>query len=254
MKYALIILLSLCVSGYAVTISQEQRREIAQKIWENECGGSQEGLTSWNKGENCASLGIGHFIWYPENKKEGFEETFPALLLFLKKHNVSLPPWLSKAKSCPWNSKEAFDKSKQGVEMSALRQLLVETQGLQALFIAERLEKSFPHIASCLNEKKRASVIATFNKLSATSKGLFALIDYLNFKGKGTSLAERYKGEGWGLLQVLEKIPPDSSDPLVDFVAAAKELLILRTKNAPPERDEKRWLKGWLARLDRYLS
>ena len=29
------------------------------------------------------------------------------------------------------------------------------------------------------------------------------MIDYVNFKGDGLKPTERYKGEGWGLLQVL---------------------------------------------------
>ena len=29
-------------------------------------------------------------------------------------------------------------------------------------------------------------------------------MDYVNFKGEGVSSSERYRGQGWGLLQVLE--------------------------------------------------
>ena len=41
---------------------------IGKRIWQNECGGTADGLTSWNAGENFASLGIGHFIWYPKGR------------------------------------------------------------------------------------------------------------------------------------------------------------------------------------------
>ncbi|MEA3211856.1 MAG: hypothetical protein QOE70_4913 [Chthoniobacter sp.] len=37
--------------------------EIGRRVWQNECGGTREGLTSWNADESFASLGIGHFIW-----------------------------------------------------------------------------------------------------------------------------------------------------------------------------------------------
>jgi len=68
----------------AISISSEQVHTIAQKIWRNECGGTISGLTTWNHGETCASLGIGHFIWYPTKKSDRFHETFPELLLFLQ--------------------------------------------------------------------------------------------------------------------------------------------------------------------------
>jgi hypothetical protein len=48
-------------------LTQEQAQTIGRQIWKNECGGTQEGLTSWNKGEEFPSLGIGHFIWYPKD-------------------------------------------------------------------------------------------------------------------------------------------------------------------------------------------
>ena len=35
-------------------------------------GGTISGLTSWNVGENFASLGIGHFIWYRKRPARPF--------------------------------------------------------------------------------------------------------------------------------------------------------------------------------------
>ena len=63
---------------------------IGKLIWLNECNGSKEGLVSWNKGEKFASLGIGHFTWYPQHSSCFSKETFPSLLLFLKKQGISL--------------------------------------------------------------------------------------------------------------------------------------------------------------------
>ncbi|MFS8562871.1 MAG: hypothetical protein LVR00_00450 [Rhabdochlamydiaceae bacterium] len=51
--------------------------KIAEKIWMNECSGVTENLTHWGTGEEFASFGIGHFIWYSENKQQRFEERFP---------------------------------------------------------------------------------------------------------------------------------------------------------------------------------
>src|SRR5262249_34516535 len=67
----------------AITISQADALRIGHKVWQNECNGSVAGLTSWNEGENFASLGIGHFIWYPKNVHGPFEESFPKLVSFI---------------------------------------------------------------------------------------------------------------------------------------------------------------------------
>ena len=93
-----------------------------------------------------------------------------------------------------------------------------------------------------------------FHQLSKDANGLYALIDYINFKGEGTCSSERYQGQGWGLLQVLQSMPEVSSHLLTDFVQAAKEVLRQRVRNAPPERNESQWLKGWCNRLDTYLQ
>ncbi|RYD29224.1 MAG: hypothetical protein EOP87_18635, partial [Verrucomicrobiaceae bacterium] len=46
-------------------LSGAQKAAIGRKIWQNESGGTVNGLTAWNGGEGFPSLGIGHFIWYP---------------------------------------------------------------------------------------------------------------------------------------------------------------------------------------------
>ncbi len=49
----------------AIQISDTQALSAGKRLWRNECAGTVEGLTSWNTGEAFASLGIGHYIWYP---------------------------------------------------------------------------------------------------------------------------------------------------------------------------------------------
>jgi hypothetical protein len=49
----------------ATHLTAAQKASIGRKIWQNESGGTVEGLTAWNVGEEFPSLGIGHFIWYP---------------------------------------------------------------------------------------------------------------------------------------------------------------------------------------------
>ena len=97
-------------------------------------------------------------------------------------------------------------------------------------------------------------------QLVATPEGLFALVDYYNFKGLGNNPRERYQGQGWGLLQVFEAMSELQleEDHCVDIVGrfrdAAAGRLQMRVELSPPERNESRWLTGWLNRLDGYLE
>lgn len=238
---------------HSLSITPEEANQIGNKIWKNECGGKIEGLTSWNKGENFPSLGIGHFIWYSREKEERFEETFPSLIHFLKEKGAHIPSWLETAQHSPWKTKEEFDRNLQNDEMKELRKFLFKTKDLQAMFIALRLEKSFTQMIADLPSNEKEKITTVFNRLASAGQGLYALIDYLNFKGAGTSPKESYQGQGWGLLQVLQKISPSSENPIQDFVTSAKSILTERVKNAPPERNEQQWLKGWFNRLDTYL-
>ncbi len=240
--------------AFSLSIAAEDAQKVAENIWKNECAGTMEGLTHWNKGENFASLGIGHFIWFPTETKEPFQETFPALLHFLRKQGAALPNWLNSSSGCPWQSREAFYADIHSSKMESLRQFLFDTRSLQAIFIANRLEDALPQMMENCSQKEKKGITTVFNRLSQKPDGLYALLDYLNFKGSGTSPKERYKGQGWGLLQVLKRIPPSSEDPLIDFVQSAKTVLIQRIENSPPERHEEQWLKGWLNRLDTYTA
>ena len=55
-----------CCTLSNVPLSDEEINLIGQRIFRNECAGKIEYLTAWNEGEEFASLGIGHFIWYPK--------------------------------------------------------------------------------------------------------------------------------------------------------------------------------------------
>lgn len=258
MKTKIFLFILLAVSRIfnlnALNISSNTAHKIAEKIWKNECAGTVEGLTCWNRGENFASLGIGHFIWYPPEKKEQFQESFPELLNFLTNQGVSLPPFLKKESGCPWHSRDEFYSAIASQEMLMLRKFLYDTKDLQAIFIAQRLEKSLPGMIKELSEEKKQHVSRMFFLLENQPNGLYALIDYLNFKGAGTAPSESYQGQGWGLLQVLQDMPSNSKEAVVDFVASAKDVLRKRVEHSPPERNESRWLKGWLNRLDTYLD
>ncbi len=234
-------------------LSPAQMDRVGQRIWRNECGGTVAGLTSWNSGEDFASLGIGHFIWYPKGRRGPFEESFPPLMAFLAARGIPVPAWTSGP--CPWASKAAFDADKKGPRQQELRALLSRTVRQQTEFIMVRMQQALPKMLAAAPGRDRQSVQRVFNVLMDTAEGTFCLIDYVNFKGEGTSPTERYQGQGWGLLQVLQDMGQraDSLTPWnVQFAGAAKRVLSRRVANAPPERKEQRWLAGWHNRCDGY--
>ncbi len=250
-KRYLLIFLLFVGEVFSISVSPQDAQMIAVKIWKNECGGTMEKLTHWGKNENFPSLGIGHFIWYPAGKEDRFQETFPDLLAYLEKEKVVLPAWLKTARGCPWNSREEFYEQINSPKMKEFRQFLFDTKNLQALFIAARLEKALPRIIEKLSLPEKEKISKAFSHLASDPKGLYALIDYTNFKGEGISPTETYQGQGWGLLQVLQAMPKNT---VADFVEAAKKILAQRVKNSPPDRQEEKWLKGWFNRLDTYLN
>jgi len=242
----LMILGSLC---RAAELSEADR--IGRKVWINECDGTVSGLTSWNEGEAFASLGIGHFIWYPAGRPGPFEESFPPLAEYLAEHGEPVPAWMRG--HCPWNTRAEFMEARESGRMKELRNLLAETTGLQARFLARRMHEALPKMLEEASPAEGERVRRNYERLEATGAGIFALIDYVNFKGEGTLPTERYNGEGWGLLQVLEAMPDEGNAPR-EFARAARAVLARRVRNAPPERDEERWLPGWEARVDRYAE
>ena len=249
---SLFLFLLVGVNAFSLSVSAEDAHQIGEKIWKNECAGTIEGLTNWKKGEEFPSLGIGHFIWYPLEKKGPFEETFPSLLKFLEAKGAILPTWLKKASGCPWSCREEFYADIHSPKMQSLRQFLFDTRWSQAIFMANRLEHTMTLLIQKDSSEKKISFL--FQRLASDPKGLYALLDYLNFKGSGLSSKESYKGQGWGLLQVLQSMSASSELPLMEFVEAAKTVLQQRVKNSPPERNEAQWLKGWFNRLDSYLK
>ena len=190
-----ILVISLCLAlNSKAELSDKDLDSIGHRVWQNECAGTRDGLTSWNSGENFASLGIGHFIWYPRGVTGPFEESFPKLIKYLGNNGAAIPAWLHTGMDCPWST----------------------------------------------------------YRLRGSSSGTFALIDYVNFKGEGVKPSERYKGEGWGLLDVLTNM--EQGNATQAFARSASSVLERRVKNAPPERNESRWLAGWKARVRSYAD
>src|SRR5436190_15629084 len=92
------------LAAAASAITPRELEVVGHRVWQNECGGTREGLTSWNTGENFASLGIGHFIWYPKGVNGPFEESFPLLIKFFATNGVKVPAWIKPEDDCPWST------------------------------------------------------------------------------------------------------------------------------------------------------
>ena len=239
----------------AITLSHAEVIRIGKKIWQNECNGTIAGLTAWNEGEDFASLGIGHFIWYPKGQRGPFDESFPKLVGFISKRGAKLPTLLlgGGVKPCPWNSRLDFLRAQNSAEMNQLRRFLADTIDLQAEFLIARLESALPKMLAEAAPSDRANVQEQFERVAKTPQGCYALVDYVNFKGEGVLHTERYQGQGWGLLQVLEAMHGTSESGAVsEFARAAKTVLTQRVQNAPTQRHESRWLPGWLRRINSY--
>lgn len=233
--------------------TEGQKAAIGKKIWQNECAGSVAGLTTWNAGEEFPSMGIGHFIWYPAGFKGRFEESWPSFVAFARERGATPPAVALEARS-PWKTKAEFQADFKSPRMTALRNWLAGNVGLQTDFIIARSRAALPKILAAAPGSEKARIEANYRKVSTTSQGTYALIDYVNFKGDGTQVSERYNGRGWGLLQVLGEMKevPSGAAAATEFAAAAKRVLSRRIANSPKERGEKRWEEGWHNRCGTY--
>lgn len=198
-------------------------------------------------------MGIGHFIWYPRGYNGPFNESFPLFVRYAQSRGVNAPA-VARLADCPWNSRSSFQSSFNGAELSGLRNWLASTVELQTEFIISQSRGVLGKMVASVPANQRARVQANYNKVATTSNGTYALIDYVNFKGDGTSTSERYAGQGWGLAQVLMNMRDTGSGQAAarEFASSAKRTLSQRIANSPSARGEKRWEAGWHNRCDTY--
>ena len=232
---------------------------IGQLIFQNECASKIPCLTSWNKGEDFASLGIGHFIWYPKGLSESekkFDESFPELLSWMQRKGVKIPLWLQKKQGNPWKNRSQFKEVENTKKMIKLRDFLLKTISFQVEFMRNRLKNALPSILKRLPASQHAHIQEQFHYMANSPMGFYALMDYVNFKGEGIKIYERYEDKGWGLLQVLQHMQSTQagSTAIQDFSASAAYVLEQRVALSPPSRGEKRWLAGWKKRLKTYTE
>ncbi len=218
-------------------------------VWKNECAGSVQGLVSWNVGEDFPSLGIAHFIWFPAGVTPHFKESFPDFVRFAEARGVRVPDYLKGY--APWPNRAAFLADKSALA-NKMRQWLRSNISLQADFLVKRSREALPAMLAASRQPE--NVAARYYALARSARGNYCLIDYVNFKGEGLSPSERYQGQGWGLLQVLEEMRgrPQGAAATAEFSRAAAAVLRRRVENAPASRGEQRWLAGWTNRCASY--
>lgn len=266
---ALVLLLSVTpVSGQAdvpeglspeLTLTGDQLDWVGQQVFRNECAAREACLVHWNEGEAFPSLGIGHFIWYPAGVSGPFTESFPELVRFMESEGARLPEWLAgqhrsegERLSAPWPDRKKFLEIRDSdPRVASLREFLADHKGLQAEFLFRRARAALDRVIAAAEDPE--AVRQRILVLSGTPGGVYALVDYVNFKGEGLSPSEQYGGEGWGLLQVLEQMA-EMPGPVgvAQFRTAAAEVLTRRAMNAGRSIERERWLPGWLNRLETY--
>lgn len=255
---SLTVILSSTPFAYAETTSlrSDDAGWIADMIFQNECQMKDDNLISWNEGEDFLSLGIGHFIWYPKGRSDRYRESFPDLISSFQAQGLKIPAELFEMiqNGPPWKSRDEFLAARTGTEAVRLREFLKQTMSEQALFMMRRFQQALLQMIQTTPPDRRALLTEKIVALMQTRNGLYAMIDYLNFKGDGLSPEERYREHGWGLFQVFYEMgwPADSEGPEAEFVEAARIVLRRRVDNAPSERQEERWILGWENRVKTY--
>ncbi len=239
-------------------LSHNELQAIGHQIFVNEGGGNPLRLVHWNDGEDFASMGIGHFTWYPSGRTQRFGSTFPGLLSYMEQEGVQLSPWLQQAKQtgAPWRSRSELLNARSSSRVQELIRLLNSTKHLQAKYIVERAQRAMPNLVKASSGNMQPRVAQNLNAVANTPGGWYALIDYVNFKGEGLSNRGGYRGQNWGLRQVLEEMQPSAPgrQALHEFSDAAFRVLQRRVQNSDPSRNEARWLRGWKNRVDTYRN
>ncbi len=175
-------------SEYPV-LNANDKAWIGQQIFNNECSARLECLSSWNASEAFPSMGIGHFIWYSEGQDEIFEENFPELLQYFISQGIEVPAWITDANfAAPWQSRSEFLDELQGPRLQELRELLASTMTEQTEFIILRFDAALNKILAASTQQEQDEIEEKFLAIANAQVpfGLYALIDYVNFKGKAS--------------------------------------------------------------------
>ncbi len=236
-----------------IRISDAELRAIGCRIYINECSGKPENLAYWNPKEPFPSMGIAHFIWYSTNYDRPRGDSFSKMLIFYEENGIKLPNWIKKTNyKCPWTTRNAFYKDFNSSHMRYLRDLLKNTMHLQAKFVITRFQEKVERVfQSPKTPQMKKHVQYQFYRVAQSPMGLYALIDYVNFKGGGTM-----NSGNWGLLQVLENMKGvgTGKQAVIEFANSAKTVLKKRVDQSKNKSTEEKNLYGWYKRIDTYYQ
>ena len=249
-----------------VTISSVPQKteleKIAAKISWNETKGDRNNLVHWNSGEYFASMGIGHFLWYPKNRSKKFSEQFPDMIRYLHGMGVDVPTRLLKQiqrnKGAYWKTRDEWLNDKGSERFEELILFLERTKPQQGQFIQQRFILSLLKLYSSSKQREMKYMNSVIKKITNTPGGWYVLIDYTNFKGIGGKGNDGYNNYDWGLKAVLMNMKKyKDRDVLLRFSKASSYTLKMRVKNAPKgkqQTQEKKWLIGWKSRTYDYRT
>ena len=138
--------------------------------------------------------------------------------------------------------------------MLKFRKFLKDTIDIQTDYIVARAQVSLIEILNSCDDKEKKQLTKKAQVLVNSYNGVYAIVDYVNFKGTGLSPKERYNDQGWGLKQVLQSMSDDitQENALSEFATACEKMLDLRVTNAKPLKNEGKWLEGWKKRVRIY--
>ncbi len=155
------------------TLTPYELNKIADQIFRNETGGKLKYLMYWSPRENFASLGYGHFIWYPAGEPQKFDQTFPDMIDYYVKNGVKIPEWLKKQKDIglPWSSRVEFEKARgSDKRFKELETILINTKALQTKFFFDRVVDAIPEIVQYVPRDRQKYIKKSYNAVANTTR------------------------------------------------------------------------------------
>jgi hypothetical protein len=230
--------------------------------WQQNSDGTHMNATGY------VGIGLGSYIWYGANNRENYVEDWPTVAQALQSHDVTLPAWALGV--CPWSNEADFDAantpgSPYYADIQALNTTLqTDPAALDVQFRFgpwARLLRGVtpnsdtpgdymfgydpikaPNALISLPPGEAELIGANFSAVSTVQGfghplGMYALVDYDNFKGEGTAVTEIHNTQHWGESAVLEKMGPldIQIDPLTTFINSGLEVLHDRIVNTEME-------------------
>ena len=223
----------------AFELTNEEKQKLGRAIARRELGA--QGLIDWSGSEDFASLGVMHATWGSE-KTIKHQNGFIKFLKYAVSRGATLPEFLKDNQENPWQSRGSFFYAKYSRDprMVDLQQFLEMTKPLQIDFTIDRAAEACNKILADGNYD--ANDAAKLSELSKDVKGVFAIIDYVNFKGEG-NIADP---SNWGLANVLHEMDVAGGNEIDRFIAAAQKTL------ATHHPKYFMYKTGWIVRLNGY--